>query len=137
MVGSDSVGARIRAAREARGMSMSELARAAGLSPGAVSRIERGEREPGSGTLAAMARALGSGPGELLGRGEAPRALAPVQAPTAVMFADQVEPVDRTVLQAIETIARRMPAIPPAGRRRVLGVILALLGDGAGVGESP
>ena len=130
MVGADNIGSRIRAAREARGMSMSELARASGLSPGAVSRIERGEREPGSGTLAAMARALGSGPGELLGR-EAPRVALP-PAPTAVIMADQLEPADRTVLQAIETIARRMPAIPPAGRRRVLGVILALLGDGDG-----
>lgn len=142
MVNGESVGAHIRAAREARGMSMSELARAARLSPGAVSRIEHGEREPGSGTLAAIARALGVEPGELMGGPRAP-GLALVRATAASPQGERAgldqpapEP-DQTVLQAIQALAQRMPYIPPGGRQRILAVILALLdGDGRHPGPS-
>lgn len=123
MVNRDDVGSRVRAAREARHMSMSDLARAAGLSPGAVSRLERGERAPGAATLAAIAKALGVEPGHLMGSSVA---LLPHPVPTPVIDGD------REVIQAIELVARRMPTIPAAGRHRILGVILALLGDGDG-----
>ena len=140
MVNGEGVGARIRAAREARGMSMSELARAARLSPGAVSRIEHGEREPGSGTLAAIARALGVELGELMDGPRAP-GLALVwatAAPEARAGLDQPAPEpDQTVLQAIQALAQRMPYIPPGGRQRILAVIMALLdGDGRHPGPS-
>ena len=55
----DTIGTRVREARQKRGMSRADLARAAGLSGGAVSRIESGERSPGAETLARLARALG------------------------------------------------------------------------------
>jgi transcriptional regulator with XRE-family HTH domain len=49
----------LRSYRTARGLSMSALARAAGLSYGHVSRLERDERWPSRLTVLKLARALG------------------------------------------------------------------------------
>ena len=59
------VGARIKELRTARGLTQLGLAEAAGLDKMAVSRIERGEREPLFSTLRALARSLDVEPGEL------------------------------------------------------------------------
>jgi transcriptional regulator with XRE-family HTH domain len=54
------VRALLRAAREANGWSQAELAREAGVSAGAVARLERGDTLPTDWTrLARLARALG------------------------------------------------------------------------------
>ena len=52
------VGARIRAAREAIGISQMELAERLEVEQGTVSRWENGDREPRLTTLAAIAAAL-------------------------------------------------------------------------------
>jgi transcriptional regulator with XRE-family HTH domain len=52
------LGAELRQAREKRGLSVRELARAAGLSAEAVSAIERGQRYPSLRTLECLAAAL-------------------------------------------------------------------------------
>jgi transcriptional regulator with XRE-family HTH domain len=63
----ETVGARIRAARTARGLSCGDLAAAAGVSARAVQRWEEGHSEPRLDSLLAVARACGVGPDELLG----------------------------------------------------------------------
>lgn len=105
-------GQRIRQAREARGLTMSGLARAAGLSAGAVSRIERGERAPGAATLQALAQALGVRASSLLDEAETPL-------PQAGL--------DSEVLSAMQLVASVMPTLPPQGRARVLRVLQAAL----------
>lgn len=54
------VGARLRALREERGMSLSALAAAAGVGKGSLSEIEHAGRNPTLGTLYALAGALGT-----------------------------------------------------------------------------
>src|SRR5229473_1957236 len=54
-----SVAAQVRALREGRGWTQEQLAEAAGLSRDAISRIERGDREPKLVTLEAIASAVG------------------------------------------------------------------------------
>jgi len=66
------IGASIRATREARGMSQSKLAKDAGLSRQAIAKIEESEGQSlGVDTLCALAGALGVNPAELLGVKEA------------------------------------------------------------------
>lgn len=52
--------------RRSRGLTAAQLSAAAGLSPAAVANIERGEYDPGLGTLCALADALGVAPRDLL-----------------------------------------------------------------------
>jgi transcriptional regulator with XRE-family HTH domain len=56
---SDALGARLRAERERRGMTLREMARRAGVSPSLISQIERGLAAPSVGTLYAMTTVLG------------------------------------------------------------------------------
>jgi transcriptional regulator with XRE-family HTH domain len=50
--------ARLKALREAKGMSQQQLADAAGLNVGGVTKIEQGQREPGWSTVLKLAAAL-------------------------------------------------------------------------------
>ena len=60
-------GARLRALREAAGLTQLELAAAAGLSHEAVSRLELGRRAPQAGSVHKLARALGVEPALFVG----------------------------------------------------------------------
>ena len=107
-------------------MSMAEVARASGLSPGAVSRIEHGERSPGAATLARLARVLGVEAGHLISSddgGERPA--------TPTTSGSSLQP---EVAEAISTVATIMPTLPLRGRQRVLRVLRAILDGGAGAG---
>ncbi|GAA1760297.1 helix-turn-helix domain-containing protein [Nostocoides vanveenii] len=53
------IAAVVQQGREAAGLSASELARAAGIQPSTVTRLERGEKCPTAPTLIAIAQALG------------------------------------------------------------------------------
>jgi transcriptional regulator with XRE-family HTH domain len=55
-------GSRVRAAREAAGLSQAELARKLGWTPGAVSGIEIGYRLPSLDRLYAIAAVIGCSP---------------------------------------------------------------------------
>ena len=57
--GGETLGGRIRAAREARGLSQVNLAAAARISQGYLSQIEQDEREPTLSIAARLSRALG------------------------------------------------------------------------------
>ncbi len=61
------VGYRMRAIRRRRGLTQAALAERAGLSPETVSALERGKHAPRADSLAALARALGCPPEQLLG----------------------------------------------------------------------
>jgi transcriptional regulator with XRE-family HTH domain len=63
---SETIGARIQAARERKVYGRSELARAAGLSAVALYRIETGQRHPRHATIRKIAAALGIDPLELV-----------------------------------------------------------------------
>jgi len=52
------VGAQLRALRQAVGMTIADLASAAGLSPGMLSKVENGQTSPSLATLSALAGAL-------------------------------------------------------------------------------
>jgi len=52
------VGAQVRALRTALGMTISDLASAAGVSPGMLSKVETGQTSPSLATLSALAGAL-------------------------------------------------------------------------------
>ena len=54
-----SAGQRIKVAREAKGWTQNDLTKAAGLSEGLISRLERGERNLGTRASEPIARALG------------------------------------------------------------------------------
>jgi transcriptional regulator with XRE-family HTH domain len=58
---------RLRERREARGMSQSELARAASLQPSAIAHFEAGRRKPSFDNVHALARALAVSADFLLG----------------------------------------------------------------------
>lgn len=62
-----SFGARVRAKREALGWSQEDLAAESGLHRTYVSALERGRRNVGLLNVAAIARALGCRPAELVG----------------------------------------------------------------------
>lgn len=54
-------GARVRAAREGRGLNQTELARLCGISQAALSNIERGQRNASPPLMRSLARHLGRG----------------------------------------------------------------------------
>jgi transcriptional regulator with XRE-family HTH domain len=69
------IGARLRTARKAAGLTQEGVARRAGLTLKAVGEVERGEvQDPHYSTLTAIARALGMTVGELVGEELAPLA---------------------------------------------------------------
>ena len=58
--------ANVRRRRDAAGLSLAELADAAGIAKGSVAAIEGGRANPTVETISALARALGCTPGDLL-----------------------------------------------------------------------
>ncbi len=66
----DSVGATLRAARQARGLSLQELATRSGVSVGMISQVERGRANPSMRLLTALRRALNISMQELFGEAD-------------------------------------------------------------------
>lgn len=64
---SAAIGARVRAAREERGLGLNALARLAGVSNSTLSRFERGLGSPTVDVLVPITRALAVTVGEMLG----------------------------------------------------------------------
>lgn len=63
----DGVGSRLKALREAKGLSIGALSHRSGVSEALISRLERGMRRPSYYVLGLLAEALGVSPKELLG----------------------------------------------------------------------
>lgn len=62
------IGARLRAVRQAGGLTLQQVAHKTGLTPSAISQIERGLSNPSVGSLKAIADALGTTLGSLFTR---------------------------------------------------------------------
>ena len=60
-------GLEIHRRREAKGMTLDQLAERSGLTPNYIGTIENGYRDPSLSTICALAKGLGVMPGELLG----------------------------------------------------------------------
>lgn len=73
---SAAVGARIREVRESRGISLSALAREAGIGKATLSQLESGQRNPTIETLYAICGPLGAPLSSLIGEAEGSAALA-------------------------------------------------------------
>jgi transcriptional regulator with XRE-family HTH domain len=74
------IGARLRHARGRSSLTLDQVAVAAGLTAGHLSRLERGEKLPSIGALAALARALGTSINEFVGADPAEEELVVVRA---------------------------------------------------------
>ena len=60
------IGHRLRALREARRLTVAQLAEAAGVSKGFLSRLERDLTSPSVSTLVTLCQVLGASPGDVL-----------------------------------------------------------------------
>ncbi len=120
------VGARIRALRQAKGLSLDTVAGTAGLSIGFVSQIERGLSSPSLKALASLADALGL---PIAGLFEAREPSG--EAGTIVVHADE-----RSVLQLWRSgIVKQL--LTPDGTDAALNVFLIILAPGASTGDEP
>lgn len=119
------VGGRIRALRQARGLSLEALAGTTGLSIGFLSQIERGLSSPSLKVLAALADALDLSIGALFGA--PPRAAAG----EVVVHRDA-----RASLQLWRSgIVKQL--LTPGGPAANLNVYLVILAPGASTGDEP
>ena len=77
------LGPAVRAAREARGLSLRELARRLDVSPSFVSQVEHGKANPSVGTLYALVTVLGTTLDDLIGDepSRQPRSDSPLPSP--------------------------------------------------------
>lgn len=75
---SDNFTDRLRATRELRGLSQTDLAKRTGLQPSAISHFETGKRAPSFDNLKRLADALGASIDYLLGRSNSPDVATPV-----------------------------------------------------------
>lgn len=121
-------GTRLRGLRERAGLSQNALARASGLNPASINRLESGERSPGSREIVEqIAGALGLPPGDrdqLLGSaGHLPDAYARVPPTDATLLAvagvlgdERLGEAERAEYRAvIEAVSRRWRGEPGAG----------------------
>jgi transcriptional regulator with XRE-family HTH domain len=96
------LGARIRARREALGLSQAALAEKVGITPNYVSNLERGLKLPTLDTLVAIAKAINVPSSELLGESRADPWLEDVVT-VAVTVPKALRPVALAVLKAMAT----------------------------------
>jgi transcriptional regulator with XRE-family HTH domain len=120
------VGGRIRALRQAKGLSLETVAGAAGLSIGFLSQIERGLSSPSLKVLAALADALDLSIAALFGASGGPTGSEAV-----VVHADE-----RATLQLWRSgIVKQL--LTPGGQGARLNVYLVILAPGANTGDEP
>lgn len=105
----NTIGQRIRALRQARRMNQTQVARAAGITPQAVSDLETGKTQA-TGYLSELARALGT-TAEYLRYGDAIRETTPayqadLDAITEIVTTGRLEPKEvKAIRQLAETLA--------------------------------
>ena len=90
-------GARVREARSQQGLTLEELASAAGISRATLSNLERGEHSPSLNAATDVARALGVSLAQLLGEEER-RPTVTIPAEERLVFRDQRTGIDRQLL---------------------------------------
>jgi transcriptional regulator with XRE-family HTH domain len=95
---------RVRAAREMRGFSQSELAEKAGFQPSAISHFETGGRSPSFDNLKRLADALSVSTDYLLGRVDSPS----ISGPIAGKLFRHAEKLSDDDLQALDSMAEAL-----------------------------
>ncbi|MEZ4563963.1 MAG: XRE family transcriptional regulator [Thermomicrobiales bacterium] len=90
-------GARVREARSQQGLTLEELASAAGISRATLSNLERGEHSPSLNAATDVARALGVSLAQLLGEEER-RPTVTIPAGERLVFHDARTGIDRQLL---------------------------------------
>ena len=90
-------GARVREARGQQGLTLEELAAAAGISRATLSNLERGEHSPSLNAATDVARALGVSLAQLLGEEER-RPTVTIPAGERLVFHDERSGIDRHLL---------------------------------------
>jgi transcriptional regulator with XRE-family HTH domain len=95
---------RLRAAREMRSLSQSELAEKAGFQPSAISHFETGGRSPSFDNLKRLADALSVTTDYLLGRSEHPT----ISGPMAGKLFRHAEKLTDDDLQALDSMAEAL-----------------------------
>lgn len=91
----EAVGRRVTALRQGRGLSLSALARAAGLGKGTLSELEAGRRNPTLETLYALSEPLGVGLSGLIADGPGPAAVGLEGVGASTVLLSVVPGVDR------------------------------------------
>ncbi|CAB4159800.1 HipB Predicted transcriptional regulators [uncultured Caudovirales phage] len=111
----DTLSSRLREARKAKGLSQTELAKAAGVAQSTVGNIESGDRD-GASSLAAIAEALGVRY-RWLRDGDGTRELPAIGWPFSAALRDRVKALDAEGLRRAENLLRShfdMDALPRA-----------------------
>lgn len=107
-------GARVRAARTRQGLTLDDLAAAAGISRAALSNLERGEHSPSLTAASNVARALGISLAQLLGEEER-RPVVTIPQTERLVFRDPATGIERQLLspafagRGIEFIRATLP----------------------------
>ncbi|MEQ1735257.1 MAG: cupin domain-containing protein [Rhodoglobus sp.] len=102
------IGARLRAARQSRGMTLDAVASAAGITAGFVSKLERDQVSPSVASLVAICRAVGLRMGELFE--PPPSHVVRAGEGTRINFGGQgaieqvVTPGDQTLIEVIHSL---------------------------------
>jgi transcriptional regulator with XRE-family HTH domain len=120
----DAFGQRLRSAREARGLTLEQVADLAGLSKAHLSRLESGERQASIGALVDLSTSLGVSISSLLGEDREGRSLAtfgpdaPRHRAGGLEIATCSGYVDSRAIEALRvTVNPRRPASPPVQHR--------------------
>lgn len=100
----NSVGARIKAEREAQNLTQETLAEMAGVSPGHISVIERGVKLPNLETFISIANALCVSADALL-----------------------IDVVEYAAAGATSDLSRAISGLRPADQKRIINVVKALI----------
>lgn len=120
---SDSIAARVRELRLAKGWSQEQLAEEVNLSRDAISRIERGERSPRLETLSVIGKAVGMPLSQILDFGEPPprHRASDERLRSLERSFDQLEPwLADAVMTAIRVIAQAQARSTPRRKRRIV-----------------
>lgn len=98
---------RLKAARERRGLSQTDLAKLTGLQPSAVSHFETGNRAPSFDNLKRLADALGVSIDYLLGRSASPDVATPAAEQIFRDFGKMTTSDQETLAQMAALLARK------------------------------
>jgi transcriptional regulator with XRE-family HTH domain len=108
--------ARLRELRRSRGLTQTELARGAGVTPTYIGRLESAGASPGIDLVDRLARALGTTTHDLLPTTARPDTLAMLREQARRLFDGLVQAADRETLQMLCPLLARLGESPDRSR---------------------